>query len=127
MEVKNNPVGWFEISVDDMDRAVGFYEFLLGYKLELHDMEGSQMAWFPQPVEANAYGATGTLIKAEGCRPSMDGNNIYFSVDNIEACCDRASEAGGSVILPKTSIGEHGFFALIRDTEGNRVGIHCMS
>ena len=29
-----NPVGWFEIYVDDMERAKKFYETVLGVKLE---------------------------------------------------------------------------------------------
>ena len=29
-----NAVGWFDVYVDDMDRAVGFYENVLGATLE---------------------------------------------------------------------------------------------
>ena len=32
-----NAVGWFDVYVDDMDRAVGFYENVLGAKLEAMD------------------------------------------------------------------------------------------
>jgi predicted enzyme related to lactoylglutathione lyase len=33
-------------------------------------------------------------------------------------------EAGAQLVLPKTSIGEQGFIALIKDSEGNLVGLH---
>jgi predicted enzyme related to lactoylglutathione lyase len=32
--------------------------------------------------------------------------------------------AGGQIIIPKTDIGEFGFFAQLIDTEGNRIGLH---
>ena len=35
----NNPVGWFEIYVDDMARAKAFYEAVFGKKLERLDNE----------------------------------------------------------------------------------------
>ena len=34
-----NAVGWFDVYVDDMDRAVGFYENVLGAKLEAMDIQ----------------------------------------------------------------------------------------
>jgi predicted enzyme related to lactoylglutathione lyase len=30
------------------------------------------------------------------------------------------------VYVPKTDIGEHGFIAIIGDTEGNSIGLHSM-
>ena len=42
----------------------------------------------------------------------------------LDAIVGRVEQAGGKVEQPKTSIGEHGFIALIRDTEGNVVGLH---
>jgi uncharacterized protein len=34
---------------------------------------------------------------------------------------------GGKTFLPKTAIGENGFIAHSRDTEGNRVALHSVS
>ena len=31
---KTNAIGWFDIYVNDMNRAVGFYESVLGQKME---------------------------------------------------------------------------------------------
>lgn len=36
----------------------------------------------------------------------------------------RPVEKGGHVQQEKSSIGEYGFVAMLRDTEGNAVGIH---
>jgi predicted enzyme related to lactoylglutathione lyase len=39
----------------------------------------------------------------------------------------RVEAAGGSVVMPKTSIGENGYMAIFLDTEGNRVALHSMN
>jgi predicted enzyme related to lactoylglutathione lyase len=38
----------------------------------------------------------------------------------------RIEQAGGRTLVPKTSIGEHGFIAHFIDSEGNRVALHSM-
>ena len=55
---KPNAIGWFDIYVEDMDRAVTFYESVLGQKLEkIIDPTGAtQMMSFPANMKA--YGAT---------------------------------------------------------------------
>jgi predicted enzyme related to lactoylglutathione lyase len=59
MEVTRNAVGWFEIPVNDMERAIKFYETVFEYKLERHQMGPLDMAWFPF---ADIPGAPGTLV-----------------------------------------------------------------
>lgn len=124
MTQKFNPVGWFEIPVTNMQRAKDFYQTMLGVTLEEHQMEDIEMAWFPMPEETY-YGATGSLVKGKNCTPSTDGVLIYFSAPDLDAAVQRAGENGGSVLQERTSIGEFGFIAIVRDTEGNRIGLHC--
>ena len=68
-----NAVGWFDIYVDDLDRATGFYEAVLGTKLEpMGDPTGeSQMMSFP--ADMSCYGAGGALTKSEHARPGVGG------------------------------------------------------
>ena len=56
----------------------------------------------------------------------MAGTMVYLSANpDLSAVLGRVEKAGGSVLVPKTDIGENmGFFAIIRDCEGNRVGLH---
>jgi len=117
-----NPVGWFEIPVSDMQRAKAFYEKVFELELSLNQMGPAEMAWFPMHHEKN--GAPGTLIKAEGYAPSNTGTVVYFQQVDIGAACGRIEEAGGKVLQPKMSIGEHGFVAHFEDTEGNRLALH---
>ncbi len=122
MADSTNPVHWFEISVNDMDRARKFYENVLEIQLGLHQVESTLMAWFPT-TEGGA-GCSGALLKSEGRTPSHDGTMIYFSVPDIEAVLARVEANGGRTLTPKTDIGEYGFYAYFEDTGGNRVGVH---
>ncbi len=117
-----NAINWFEIPVTDLERAKKFYENILGVKLDLNEMGPMQMAWFP--MEQNAPGATGTLIKSEGYTPSHSGSLVYFSVPDIEATLSNIDSTGGKTLMPKTSIGDFGFIAHFEDCEGNRVALH---
>ena len=120
----NNPVNWFEIPAEDLGRAQKFYEQVFGITLSLNEMGPTKMAWFP--MDKDASGATGTLIKAEGQIPSHSGTLVYFSVPDIDATLKKVSEKGGKTLIPKQSIGEYGFFGWFEDCEGNRVGLHSM-
>jgi uncharacterized protein len=45
--MKNNPVGWFEICAQDLDRAKKFYESVFQLKLEKLNSPGMEMWSFP--------------------------------------------------------------------------------
>ena len=122
MTEKFNPVGWFEIPVLDMDRAKKFYDAVFELDLELHDIGPMHMAWFPM-VEG-VQGSPGALVKMDGYVPSGDGIRIYFTAPDIEGTLEKAAAGGGEILMPRTSIGEYGFVAQFRDTEGNRIAIH---
>jgi len=121
-----NAVGWFDIYVDDLDRATKFYETVLGRKLEpMGDPTGeSQMMSFP--AEMSAYGAGGALTKAPHAGPGVGGTIVYFGVEDCAVEQARIEAAGGSVVRPKFSIGEFGWIVLFMDTEGNMVGMNSM-
>ncbi|WP_425391035.1 VOC family protein [Ekhidna sp.] len=114
---------WFELPVNDMERAKKFYASIFG--IDMGDdfaMGTSVMSFFP--FETDQDGATGTLIKQETYVPSQEGALIYFSVNEINDVLPKIGSNGGKVINEKMSIGEHGFVAHFEDTEGNRVALH---
>lgn len=130
--MNNNPVVHFEIYVEDMARAKAFYEAVFEVSLEKMpdptpemDMD---MWFFPMDSETgmNSYGAGGALVKTEGFAPGAGGTLVYFGCDECGVQLARAAANGGSSFQEKTSIGEHGFCALARDTEGNLIGFHSM-
>lgn len=124
--MKNNAIGWVEVPVNDMERAIAFYEKVFDFTIERHQMGPLDMGWFPW-VE-NGLGSGGSLVKAEGhYAPSTGGVLIYFTAHSGDLANElsRVESAGGKVVQPKTKISdEHGFMAVIIDTEGNRVALH---
>jgi predicted enzyme related to lactoylglutathione lyase len=123
--MQQNPVTWFEIPVSDIKRAATFYERVLGVSLDRNEMGGSEMAWFP--MAQGAPGAAGTLIQGEGYTPSHNGSLVYISVADIEGTLKKVAAHGGKTLVPKMSIGEHGYIAHFEDCEGNRVALHSRS
>ncbi|GBL05773.1 VOC family protein [Glaciecola sp. KUL10] len=122
-----NPVGWFEIYVQDMPRASKFYETVLGVSFEaISDPtdDSVEMNGFPSNYEA--YGASGALVKMKGV-PSGGSTMIYFSCEDCAVEESRVVGAGGKIERPKMSIGEYGFISLVWDTEGNMVGLHSQT
>lgn len=121
----NNPVGWFEIYVEDMERAINFYQTVLNItleKLEAPDGSDTEMQAFPSSFEH--YGATGALVKMSGIDAGGNSTMVFFSCDNCANEEARVADAGGSVERAKFSIGEHGFCSIAVDSEGNRFGLH---
>lgn len=126
---QNNVVGFFEIYVDDMERATAFYQTVLKQKLEkLGDPTGeSQMMSFPMDDKSmSQYGAVGALVKMEGSSPGVGGTMVYFNSEDCAVEESRVATAGGKVVRPKFSIGEFGWVTLCQDTEGNMFGLHSM-
>jgi uncharacterized protein len=123
---KTNAIGWFDLYVNDMERAVGFYEGVLLQKLEqLGDPTGeTQMMSFPGDM--TSYGASGALVKSEHSSPGMGGTMLYFSVEDCLVEQSRVVTAGGKIVRPKFSIGQFGWVSLCQDTEGNMVGFNSM-
>lgn len=119
-----NPVGWFEIYVQDMSRARKFYEALLGVEFSSLDTPGVEMLAFP--MEREGMGATGALVRMPGFQSGANSVLVYFMCEDCEVEAGRAAGAGGHVQKPKTAIGPYGFIALVVDTEGNMIGLHSM-
>ncbi|WP_370087955.1 VOC family protein [Ekhidna sp.] len=114
---------WFELPVNDMNRAKKFYESIFKIKMaDNMEMGTSVMSFFPFVTDQD--GATGTLMKQESYVPSHQGTLVYFSVPEINDVLPLISSSGGKVLNEKTAIGEHGFVAHFEDSEGNRVALH---
>jgi predicted enzyme related to lactoylglutathione lyase len=117
-----NPVGYFEIPVNDLDRAISFYGKVFGYDFERVIIDGSEMAWFPN--DPGAPGISGALAKGDSYIPTTEGTLVYFSTDNIDDTLSKANANGGKTLYPKTSIGDMGWAAEFEDSEGNRIALH---
>ena len=122
MPINPNPVNWFEIPVNDITRAKTFYESVFQVELTATEMGPNKMAWFP--MEMGSAGSAGTLVQGQGYTPSHDGTLVYINVPQIDAALVKIGAEGGKTLMPRRSIGEHGFIAHFQDSEGNRVALH---
>lgn len=120
----NNPVGWFEIYVQDGARATRFYEAVFKAKMEYVKTPDYEMWMFPHA--RGQAGAGGALMKMQGVPSGKNSTVVYFSCADCAAESARAKENGGAIFKEKTSIGEHGYISLVTDTEGNLIGLHSL-
>jgi uncharacterized protein len=120
--MKTNSITWFEIYVQDLDRAKKFYEAMLG--IELNPIAGPDIPMLGFPQDADLNGSSGSIIKAEGMPSGGNSTLVYFECDDCSVEASRVNDAGGELIREKMSIGEFGFVAHAKDSEGNMIGLH---
>lgn len=121
-------VGWFDIYVDDMERAQAFYETVLDTELTaMNDPNDptAQMRAFADDFVS--HGAGGALVKLAHASPGPGGSMVYFSCDDCAVEQARVPDAGGTIVRPKFRIGDHGHVSIVTDTEGNMIGLHSIA
>ena len=122
--MKTNPVGWFEIYVQDMPRAKAFYQAVV--QVELTRLNSPDLELWGFPMALDAWGAGGALVKMDGVSSGGNSTLVYFSCADCAVEASRVVVAGGEILRDKWFIGEYGFIALVIDTEGNRIGLHSL-
>jgi predicted enzyme related to lactoylglutathione lyase len=114
---------YFEIPVNELERAMAFYRAVFGHALERASVDGNEMAFFP--YEEGAPGSSGALAQGSSYVPGKSGARIYFDVADIQDTLSRVLAAGGSVLYPETAVGAFGFVAELEDLDGNCIGLHA--
>lgn len=120
-----NAINWFEIPVLNYERAKKFYAEILNG--EITDMPMDNMKYGILPYDMENQGVGGAIIEFELSKPSEDGSTVYLNGgEDLSVPLSKVVALGGSIVMPKTEIGENGFIAQFMDTEGNRVALHSM-
>jgi predicted enzyme related to lactoylglutathione lyase len=126
-EKRTSNVVWFELPVNDLNRATSFYESVFATKMA-KDERFPGIAMFPKRHETATTGALAVTHdpKIEG-RPSTDGAVVYLNCDGeMDAVLKRAQAAGGQLLQEVAQLpGGMGWIAQFRDLDGNRVGLHA--
>tara|TARA_B100000809_G_C15133418_1_gene529452 strand:- start:431 stop:808 length:378 start_codon:yes stop_codon:yes gene_type:complete len=123
-----NAINWFEIPVNNYERAKKFYSEILALEIMDHDMGDKKMKYGIFPYDMEGGGVGGAIVQMEEMKPSMDGSTVYLNGGNdLSVAFSKVEAGGGKIFMPKTEIGENGFIAQFTDTEGNRVALHSMS
>lgn len=125
MEQYKSAINWFEIPATNFERAVGFYSQIYNYDMPTRQMGKLMMGFFQHEPGA---GTGGAVVCGDGYTPSQEGAKLFLNAGNdLTTVLDRVEDAGGSVIMGKTEITpEIGYFAIINDSEGNRIYLHSM-
>jgi len=118
-------VVWFEIYVQDIERAKAFYEGVLQVRLDKM-MSGDIDMWsFPRPQDGT--GINGTLVRVPDYPSGGNSTLVYFGCQDCAVEEARVETYGGRIHRGKLAIGQYGFVSLVYDTEGNMIGLHSMS
>jgi hypothetical protein len=124
--MRENPVVWFELYVQDMERAKRFYESVLNTRLEKLNSPDPTLEMWAFPMSREKGGASGALCRMQGV-PSGGSTIVYFSSDDCAIEAGRVAAAGGQLDKPKFSIGQYGHIAIAADPDGNMIGFHSMA
>ena len=116
MSNKVSPFVWYDVMTTDTKAAESFYRTVIGWDIKDSGMAdrsysllsvGSTMigGLMPIPEEARAMGTS----------PMWMG---YIGVDDVDACAERVTAAGGVVHRPPEDIPGIGRFAVVADPDG---------
>jgi len=124
MSALKNPVGWFEIHVNDLTRASQFYSTVFHQTLTPFVSGDPSVEMMVFAGDLASHGTTGSLVKHPMKTPSTEGALVYFSCNDCAEQEMLALANGGKVFKTKFSIGSNGFISIIGDSEGNAIGLH---
>lgn len=133
------PVVWIEIPVSDFERAVKFYENVFETKLEIRGLLKDQIALF----DADRFGVKMSLNLVNDY-VGLSGIKPFFLVNIIRDVIERVVEHGGEVVMTPTILkqmnkngefiigknlidNEVGYYAEIKDSEGNHLYLYSHS
>ena len=123
--VKMDSVVHFEIPFDNDKRATNFYKKTFGWVVNpMKEMD------YILVYTAETDMGTFMIQKTGAINGGMMKRNtkikspvITIGVDDMDASLKKTEKNGGSVLVKKTAVGDMGFSAYIKDTEGNIIGL----
>jgi predicted enzyme related to lactoylglutathione lyase len=120
LNTEHNRLVWFDIPAADVERAATFYRAVLGIEVHVVPMGEGKLG-----VLEHREGNGGCLVHDPESINRRGGILVYLNVaGRIRDAVRQAERLGGRVLEPVTGIGEHGFRAIVADSEGNRIGLH---
>jgi len=105
-----------DIPVSDLVKGAKFYSGLFGWQIaEMPGFEGYPMWQAPNNVSGG-----GLAPRSE----DFTQPRSYVEVDSIDDTLVAAVAAGGSVAMEKEAISDTSWWAIIRDPDGNVIGLY---
>ena len=114
----------FEIPAEDENRAGTFYRDALGWEISpMPEMSYAMIRTTPTDASgmpAVAGSINGGMFRREG---ELTSPVITVDVDDIDATLEKVNSLGGSTVTSRQEVGDMGWAAYFRDTEGNIIGL----
>ena len=110
----------FEIPVDNLERAQGFYNKLFGWQFKTENFGGFEYTFIQTKENEQETGIHGGMMKRQ-CPEQK--TLAYIGVDSIDETLKQIQESGGKVLLSKSEVEGAGFMAVCLDTENNSFGL----
>lgn len=111
-------VAHFEIHAENVDRAINFYREVFGWEIE--KAKATEDYWLVTTGDHDEKGINGGLMRRANPAARMTSN---INVPSVDEYVMRITNAGGSVVTPKTTIPGFGYLAYCQDTEGIIFGV----
>ncbi len=128
MQLPRNALNWFEIPVNDFDRAKAFYNHIFNVEMPENQMGPNRMGFFL--YDSGNGGIGGAIVQGPDYIPSQRGALVYLNAGpDLQEVLDRVESGGGRIEIEKTPVAageELGYFAIIHDVAGNRLALHSM-
>lgn len=119
-----NRVVHFEIQADDIERAKTFYLNVLGWKIEqMMKKEDGGMNYWGITTGDSGPGINGGMYERSGDNDKFYLYDCTVDVADLDKAIEAVKANGGSIAKEKMEIPGVGFFAVAKDTEGNRFGL----
>ena len=114
----------FEIPADDVARAQKFYGTVFGWKMNsIPEMGYTMVSTTPSneqgmPTEPGAI--NGGMLKRQD---PVKSPVITINVSDVDQALKRIEQNGGKTVRAKEAVGDMGYAAYFKDSEGNVVGL----
>lgn len=109
----------FEITADDLQRAIKFYKEALGW--EFSDGMNDGQYWVAKTGDDKEPGINGAIMPRSYSPDQPIRNTV--SVEKLEAAIDKVKAAGGTIDGDIMDVPGIGRYVNVRDTEGNQFGM----
>jgi predicted enzyme related to lactoylglutathione lyase len=112
----------FDIPVDDVDKAIDFYGYVMGWKFEKYGDGGAgEMEYWLVSLDPDNKDAVGGGIGKKQM-PEQGLLNYYNAEGGLEAFNKRVLDKGGKVMMEKMPVPGFGWMSVCIDPEGNAFG-----
>ncbi|MBO2449973.1 VOC family protein [Actinomadura barringtoniae] len=114
----NGTPNWLDLGIPDLDRAKEFYGAVFGWEFQDYGEEaGHYHACLLQgePIAG--------MMRNPDDAPSECWWQIYFATDDVDGTLKRATDAGGTLVLPADDVMDQGRMAMLKDPTGAQFGL----